>query len=38
MSKVTTLKNQNKLRVYLEKVKNESKPISKTDKPNSNRP
>lgn len=38
MSKVTTLKNQNKLRVYLEKVKNDVKPISKANKPNSNRP
>lgn len=38
MSKVTTLKNQNKLRVYLEKVKNESKSVGTTNKPNSNRP
>ena len=38
MSKVTTLKNQNKLRVYLEKVKNDIKPISKADKSDSNRP
>jgi len=26
MSKVTTIKNQNKLRVYLEKIKNEPQP------------
>jgi hypothetical protein len=26
MSKVTTIKNQNKLRVYLEKIKNEPEP------------
>lgn len=38
MSKVTTLKNQNKLRVYLEKVKNDIKPNRTTNKPNSNRP
>jgi hypothetical protein len=29
MSKVTTIKNQNKLRVYLEKIKNEPNTIVK---------
>ena len=29
MSKVTTIKNQNKLRVYLEKIKNEPNVIIK---------
>ena len=40
MSKVTTIKNQNKLRVYLEKIKNEpdSKPSSKANNDTRKRP
>jgi hypothetical protein len=39
MSKVTTIKNQNKLRVYLEKAKNnDAKPNSRRIKEDSKRP
>jgi hypothetical protein len=40
MSKVTTIKNQNKLRVYLEKIKNEPdvKPNSKANNDTRKRP
>jgi hypothetical protein len=40
MSKVTTIKNQNKLRVYLEKIKNEPdvKPNNKADNNTRKRP